>query len=45
MGASKNRHERASAARARSAGTGMYTGVHEDSEHRTRPDHARAVDY
>ncbi|MGK2950940.1 MAG: electron transport complex subunit RsxG [Thiobacillus sp.] len=38
------RQQPRSAGRARSAGTGMYMEVHEDSEHRTRPDHARAVD-
>lgn len=43
-GASRNRSERASVGRARSAGTGVYVAVHEDSEHRTHPDHARAVD-
>jgi electron transport complex protein RnfG len=38
------RQQPRSAGGARSAGTGMYIEVHEDSEHRTRPDHARAVD-
>jgi Na+-translocating ferredoxin:NAD+ oxidoreductase subunit G len=37
------RQQPRSAGGARSAGTGMYIEVHEDSEHRTRPDHARAV--
>jgi YfiH family protein len=35
-GASKNGSERREFARRRSAGTGVYTSVHEDSEHRRR---------
>ena len=38
-----NCHERVSAGGDRSAGTGAYTAVCEDSEHRPTPDHARAV--
>ena len=40
----RSRSERAAAGCGRSAATGMYVVVHEDSEHRPSPDPARAVD-
>ena len=40
----RNRDERAAAGCGRSAATGMYVSVHEDSEHRPIPDPVRAVD-
>jgi ABC-2 type transport system permease protein len=39
----RNRSERADNGGARSAGTGVYTSVHEDAEHRTPPLPVRAV--
>ena len=40
----RNRSERGGTGGARSAGTGVYMSVHEDTEHRATPMQVRAVD-